>query len=131
MPSSLQFKNKKKWLAYYKAYREKDKFKVRARKKLYVMVRNGTIKKEPCFCGENKSEAHHEDYNFPYKVIWLCKEHHAMADKSLRERKNHKFNYEESWVCMCNNGLGKILTPNIEKCEDCGTEKLFHLSHKD
>ena len=36
---------------------------------------------------------------------------------------------KESWVCMCNKGLGKILTPDIEKCEDCGTEKLFHLSH--
>lgn len=38
----------------------------------------GLIKKEPCFiCGNKASEAHHEDYELPLDVLWLCKKHHA------------------------------------------------------
>ena len=46
-------------------------------------LREGTLEKEPCFvCGDNKSVAHHPDYNLPLDVVWLChrdhmKLHHA------------------------------------------------------
>ncbi len=40
-------------------------------------VRDGRVIKLPCIiCGEIKVEAHHEDYNKPLDVKWLCPKHH-------------------------------------------------------
>jgi hypothetical protein len=48
------------------------------REQLAKAVKNGIVVKQPCsVCGETKSEAHHEDYNKPYDVIWLCRYHHS------------------------------------------------------
>jgi hypothetical protein len=65
---------------YGKKYRENSKniSKLRARKKVYVGIRNGSIIKLPCeVCGEVKAEAHHADYNQPLEILWLCKKHHC------------------------------------------------------
>lgn len=51
---------------------------------VFSAIRNKTLIKKPCFCGENKSEAHHEDYSQPLKVKWLCKKHHTEADIKRR-----------------------------------------------
>ncbi len=33
----------------------------------------GKISREPCaVCGEKQSEAHHNDYNQPLLIVWLC-----------------------------------------------------------
>lgn len=45
------------------------------------------LTKTPCFCGETKVEAHHDDYTKPLDVIWVCKKHHVQKDK---ERKNQE-----------------------------------------
>jgi hypothetical protein len=43
-------------------------------------LRLGVLIRKPCVeCGCTKSEAHHPDYNRPYHVIWLCREHHKAA----------------------------------------------------
>lgn len=40
-------------------------------------IRNGLITKQPCEeCGDEKSEAHHDDYAKPLEVRWLCRTHH-------------------------------------------------------
>jgi len=40
-------------------------------------VRNGKLKKIPCFeCGATNVEAHHPDYDQPLDVVWLCVKHH-------------------------------------------------------
>ncbi len=40
-------------------------------------IRDGRLIREPCeVCRGKKSEAHHEDYNKPLDVIWLCRKHH-------------------------------------------------------
>lgn len=52
--------------------------KYQARQKVRIAVRGGHLKKLNCEkCGENKTEAHHEDYSKPLDVIWLCKKCHT------------------------------------------------------
>ena len=42
------------------------------------MLTNGEIVKEKCFlCEESNTHAHHINYDYPHKVIWLCTKHHA------------------------------------------------------
>lgn len=44
---------------------------------LHSYVYRGKIKKQSCeICGNENVQAHHDDYNFPLKVRWLCKFHH-------------------------------------------------------
>lgn len=52
-----------------------------------IALKNGSLEKEACFCGETKNiEAHHSDYNFPLEVIWCCKKHHVQLDRIKREQ---------------------------------------------
>lgn len=41
-------------------------------------VRSGEILKRPCeVCGNEKANAHHDDYAKPLEVRWLCDFHHS------------------------------------------------------
>lgn len=54
--------------------------KVMARQDTRNAVRDGVLEKQPCaICGSASSEAHHEDYDKPLDVIWLCRAHHAQT----------------------------------------------------
>ena len=60
------------------------------RKRSHCMVRravlNGTIERQPCIrCKNEKSVAHHEDYDKPLDVMWLCQPCHAKRHKELKE----------------------------------------------
>jgi len=49
-------------------------------------IRDGRLKRLPCFvCGE-KAQAHHPDYSSPMAVSWLCPKHHAQTHKEHRQR---------------------------------------------
>ncbi len=40
-------------------------------------IRDGRLIPQPCeMCGETTVEAHHDDYNKPLEVRWLCRPHH-------------------------------------------------------
>jgi len=67
-----------------KLWRKKNPEKIKAQRIVFAAVRNGTLKKEKCFCGENKTQTHHEDYGKPLDVIWLCKRHHMEFDIERR-----------------------------------------------
>lgn len=73
----------RKWKAERAAYQrgyKKDpirRHKVNAREKVRKAIRAGHLKKGKCFCGEKVVEAHHENYDLPLQVIWLCKKHHT------------------------------------------------------
>lgn len=48
-------------------------------------IRDGKLKRMPCFvCGAD-ADAHHPDYSAPLAVSWLCREHHAQLHKEHRE----------------------------------------------
>ena len=83
---------------------EKEKERVRLkqlrlagskRTKIYNQVRDalnqGLIKEQPCaVCGEVKTEGHHEDYDKPLDLVWLCKRHHSDRHLHLRMAKLKK-----------------------------------------
>ena len=47
------------------------------------MVTGGWMTPKPCeICGKEKTEAHHDDYDKPLEVRWLCRSHHAITHKS-------------------------------------------------
>ncbi len=49
----------------------------KTRRKSNELVKQGRIKKEACVvCGAKEVLIHHEDYDNPFKVIWLCEFHH-------------------------------------------------------
>ena len=60
--------------------------KVKAYNAVYWAVSKGKLKRLPCeVCGLEKSEAHHDDYEKPLDVRWLCKKHHTEHHKKLNE----------------------------------------------
>lgn len=80
-------------LAYARAWRaalgdkasERDRNRYRAerlralcRATLRDAVRSGRIHRGPCeVCGSQTTQAHHDDYDQPLVVRWLCQTHHA------------------------------------------------------
>lgn len=59
-------------------YRQNNRKKRNARERVFYAVKTGKIKKMPCSnCGNDKSEAHHEDYEKALDVVWLCKVCHS------------------------------------------------------
>lgn len=71
-----------------------------------MAVKNGEIKKTPCeMCGNEKVEGHHDDYNYPKQVRWLC-------------TKCHKKWHRENEPIRCKKPI------RILKCRYCNKE--FH-----
>ena len=66
-----------------KTYCKKQKQAVGIANKAY---RKGIILKEPCIiCGNPKAQGHHENYDKPLDVIWLCTRHHNDRHIHLRD----------------------------------------------
>lgn len=69
---------------------------VRARSLAQYYIRKGELKKGKCeMCGasEGRIEAHHDDYNHPLKVRWLCVECHKewhTHNEPIRANANRK-----------------------------------------
>lgn len=60
-------------------YNEKYPHRKKANAAVARAVREGRMKKQPCWvCGE-KAVAHHPDYSRPLDVVWLCQPHHKQA----------------------------------------------------
>jgi hypothetical protein len=52
--------------------------KQKARLLIRKLLKSGELLKLACFlCGDSKSVAHHINYKYPDKVIWLCVRHHS------------------------------------------------------
>jgi ribosomal protein S27AE len=69
-----------------RAWRAEDKRRQVAHNAIARAIRNGSLVRIPCIrCGEHKSLAHHEDYDKPLEVMWLCQPCHKQRHKELRE----------------------------------------------
>lgn len=63
--------------------------KYNAYRLLHSELVKGTIKQEPCIvCGDIKSEAHHDDYDRPLDVVWLCKICHKARHREINGGKS-------------------------------------------
>jgi hypothetical protein len=48
-------------------------------------LRKGVLKRKPCaVCGKLKVQAHHPDYDYPLRVVWLCRKHHSAEHVRMR-----------------------------------------------
>ena len=70
-----------------KKWRDEDKRRARCHNAVARALRNGGLKHNPCsVCGNGQSIAHHEDYDKPLDVVWLCqpchKARHAEINKA-------------------------------------------------
>jgi hypothetical protein len=77
-----------------------ERKKANARCYLNAYLKRGKIIKNPCFCGSWDVEAHHEDYNKPLEVIWLCREHHlkhhGVDVKNRTPKKKREYKYDKN-----------------------------------
>jgi hypothetical protein len=74
---------------YRKDYRQRFPKKTKARRKVAYHVMKGDLTAKPCeVCGADKTVAHHDDYDKPLDVRWLCQTHHAEWHKQNGEGKN-------------------------------------------
>jgi hypothetical protein len=68
-----------------RAWRAVDARRKVAHSSVARAIRDGTLVRQPCVrCAEAKSLAHHEDYDHPLVVMWLCQACHKQRHKELR-----------------------------------------------
>lgn len=72
-------------------WREKHPERHLAHRKVFICLRNGSIKKEKCVCGSSeKVQAHHSDYSKPLLIKWVCRKCHTNEDR-IRRLEESKF----------------------------------------
>ena len=80
---------KKAAAAVIALWKKEDLRRVRAHSAVQRAVRKGTLTRSPCeICGDVKSVAHHEDYDKPLQVVWLCNPCHKQRHKEILQGVN-------------------------------------------
>ncbi len=63
-------------------YRGRYPDKAAAHQAVTNALRREELKTQPCeVCGEEDSQAHHDDYSKPLDVRWFCKKHHLLKHR--------------------------------------------------
>lgn len=61
--------------------------KRKAHNKLHSALRSGLIERQPCVeCGKPQTDGHHENYNEPLAITWLCRRHHMAAHRKAASK---------------------------------------------
>lgn len=69
--------NKEKMYLLKKKRETASPEKTKAQRLIGILRRSGKIIPTPCeICGEIKVQGHHDDYNKPAELRWLCFSHH-------------------------------------------------------
>jgi hypothetical protein len=67
-----------------KIWRSEDRRRQKAHNAVSGAIKKGILIREPCCrCNETKSLAHHEDYDRPLDVMWLCQPCHKQRHKEI------------------------------------------------
>ena len=76
---------KPNWRADLNARRKVDLALIAQRRAHHAVqeaIKRGRIERLPCeVCKNKRSDAHHDDYNNPLDVKWLCRLHHMAVHK--------------------------------------------------
>ncbi len=73
-------------------WRRRNPEKYKAHRMVANALKKGDLITSPCFCGEEKVEAHHDDYSQPLNVRWLCRKHHMALHTEINiERRKKEF----------------------------------------
>ena len=76
---------RREWLKSHKGYTtkakrdwlKKNKKRDLVQQRVKYALKTGKLVRQPCVkCGAVPADGHHEDYDKPLEVIWLCKFHH-------------------------------------------------------
>ena len=67
-------------------WRKADKRRTKCHNAVKRAIQNGTLIRMPCIkCNAEKSLAHHENYDEPLNVIWLCQPCHKQRHKEIEK----------------------------------------------
>ncbi len=96
-------KCKNEWMREWRKTHRLDEFqraRANTRSHTKMLVKRGNLVKQPCeICSSIEVQAHHEDYNDPYNVHWLCvkchREHHIEQSYDQWKRKQLTLNIPE------------------------------------
>ena len=70
--------------AISRAWRDEDRRRSQCHSQVARAINKGTLVRSPCErCGDPKSVAHHDDYDKPLDVTWLCQPCHKQRHKEL------------------------------------------------
>lgn len=76
---------RRKYVERVKRWKKANRHKLRAYKKVENALANGTLMKESCeVCSAARVHAHHDDYDKPLEVRWLCQPHHAEIHRKYK-----------------------------------------------
>lgn len=65
------------WRPKHSELTDEQRKRANARSYANVYLNRGKLEREPCEkCGDEKAQMHHDDYDLPLVVRWLCKLHH-------------------------------------------------------
>lgn len=86
-----EYQKTRKWKDYVNEYwkeyakRPNTRAKILARHYAQNAIRRGELKREACsFCGQEQAEMHHNDYNQPLLIVWLCPNCHRKLHSVIK-----------------------------------------------